>query len=148
VPTVSLRRTPHRDHLVVCGDDALAARTIEELTTRYGEFVTVILPSRQRNYGPRIARLPGVRVIEREELTTDAYRDAHVQTARALGEPAPSHIRLAGRTLFVTRSSDVAAGAVVCGLAETAARRAPRRTDPIPDRPAGPARPENCQNLR
>jgi Trk K+ transport system NAD-binding subunit len=190
VPTVSLRRTPHRDHLVVCGDDALAARTIEELTTRYGEFVTVILPSRQRNYGPRIARLPGVRVIEREELTSDAFRDAHVQSARALrllrqddlgnfhaalraaelnpelrlvvaifntslgervrsffgdcavlsgsamsapsfaaaalGEPAPSHIRLAGRTLFVTRSSDVAADAVVCGLAETAGRRAPR----------------------
>jgi Trk K+ transport system NAD-binding subunit len=190
VPTVSLRRTPHRDHLVVCGDDALAARTIEELTTRYGEFVTVILPSRQRNYGPRIARLPGVRVIEREELTSDAFRDAHVQSARALGllrqddlgnfhaalraaelnpelrlvvaifntslgervrsffgdcavlsgsamsapsfaaaalgEPAPSHIRLAGRTLFVTRSSDVTAGAIVCGLAETAGRRAPR----------------------
>jgi Trk K+ transport system NAD-binding subunit len=190
VPTVSLRRTPHRDHLVVCGDDALAARTIEELTTRYGEFVTVILPSRQRNYGPRIARLPGVRVIEREELTSEAFRDAHVQSARALallrqddlgnfhaalraaelkpelrlvvaifntslgervrsffgdcavlsgsamsapsfaaaalGEPAPSHIRLAGRTLFVTRSSDVATGAVVCGLAETAGRRAPR----------------------
>src|SRR6202042_2224745 len=84
VPTVSLRRTPHRDHLVVCGDDALAARTIEELTTRYGEFVTVILPSRQRNFGPHIARLPGVRVIEREELTADAFRDAHVQTARAL----------------------------------------------------------------
>jgi Trk K+ transport system NAD-binding subunit len=84
VPTVSLRRSPQRDHLVVCGDDALAARTIEELTTRYGEYVTVILPSRQRNYGPRIARLPGVRVIERDQLTSDAFRDAHVQSARAL----------------------------------------------------------------
>jgi Trk K+ transport system NAD-binding subunit len=190
VPTVSLRRSPQRDHLVVCGDDTLAARTVEELTTRYGEYVTVILPSRQRNYGPRIARLPGVRVIERDQLTSEAFRDAHVQSARALallrqddlgnfhaalraaelnpglrlvvavvntslgervrsffgdcavlsapamsapsfaaaalGEPAPSHIRLAGRTLFVARRSDVAAGAVVCGLAGTADPRAPR----------------------
>src|ERR1700728_213494 len=163
---------------------------VEELTIRYGEYVTVILPSRTRNAGPRIARLPGVRVIERDELSSEAFRDAHVQSARALallhqddlgnfhaalraaelnpelrlvvaifntslgervrsffgdcavlsgsamsapsfaaaalGDPAPSHIRLAGRTLFVTRSSDVAAAAVVCGLAETAGRRAPR----------------------
>ena len=190
MPTVSLRRTPHRDHLVVCGDDALAARTVEELTVRYGEYVTVILPSRQRNYGPRISRLPGVRVIERDQLSSDAFRDAHVQSARALGllhqddlgnfhaalraaelnpelrlvvaifntslgervrsffgdcavlsgsamsapsfaaaalgEPAPSHIRLAGRTLFVTRASDAAQGAVVCGLAQTTVPGAPR----------------------
>jgi hypothetical protein len=32
-----------RGHLVVCGDDALAARMVEELTVRYGEQVTVIL---------------------------------------------------------------------------------------------------------
>jgi Trk K+ transport system NAD-binding subunit len=81
---VSLRRSPHRDHLVVCGDDALAARTIDELTTRYGEYVTAILPSRERNHGPHISRLPGVRVIERDELSTDAFRDAHVESARAL----------------------------------------------------------------
>ena len=30
-----------RDHLVVCGDDALATRMVEELTVRYGEPVTV-----------------------------------------------------------------------------------------------------------
>jgi Trk K+ transport system NAD-binding subunit len=187
---VSLRRTPHRDHLVVCGDDALAARTIEELTTRYGEYVTVILPSRQRNHGPQIARLPGVRVIERDQLSADAFHDAHVQSARALallrqddlgnfhaalraaelnpdlrlvvaifntslgervrsfftdcavlsgsamsapsfaaaalGEPAPSHIRLSGRTLYVRRNSDVDPGTVVCGLAATAGGGAPR----------------------
>jgi Trk K+ transport system NAD-binding subunit len=191
VPTVSLRRTPHRDHLVVCGDDTLTARTVEELTTRYGEYVTVIMPSRQRNYGPRIAKLPGVRVIERDELTSDAFRDAHVQSARALGllrqdddlgnfhaalraaelnpelrlvvalfntslgervrsfftdcavlsapamsapsfaaaalgEPAPSHIRLAGRTLFVTRTGDVDRDAIVCGVAQTSGPASPR----------------------
>jgi Trk K+ transport system NAD-binding subunit len=163
---------------------------IEELTSRYGEDVTVILPSRQRNHGPQISRLPGVRVIEREQLSSDAFRDAHVHSARALallqqddlgnfhaalraaelnpdirlvvaifntslgervrsffgdcavlsgsamsapsfaaaalGEPAPSHIRLSGRTMYVTRSTDVDPGAVICGLAETTGRGAPR----------------------
>jgi Trk K+ transport system NAD-binding subunit len=190
VHPVSPGRSPHRDHLVVCGDDALAARTVEELTSRYGEYVTVILPSVQRNHGPHISRLPGVRVIERDELSADAFRDAHLQSARALallrqddlgnfhaalraaelnpdlrlvvaifntrlgervrsfftdcavlsgsamsapsfaaaalGEPAPSHIRLSGRTLYVRRSADVDPGAVVCGLADTAGRGAPR----------------------
>jgi Trk K+ transport system NAD-binding subunit len=37
--------------------------------------------------------------------------------AAALGEPAPSHVRLAGRTLYVARREDVDAGHVVCGLA-------------------------------
>jgi Trk K+ transport system NAD-binding subunit len=37
--------------------------------------------------------------------------------AAALGEPEPSHIRVAGRTLYVARRSDVPAGHVVCGLA-------------------------------
>src|SRR6202043_2551993 len=174
-------RSPHRDHLVVCGDDALAARTVEELTSRYGQHVTVILPSVQRNHGPAIARLPGVRVIERDELSADAFRDAHVQSARALallrqddlgnfhaalraaelnpdlrlvvaifntrlgerirtfftdcavlsessmaapsfvaaalGEPTPSHVRLAGRTLYVARREDTDAEHVICGLA-------------------------------
>jgi Trk K+ transport system NAD-binding subunit len=183
-------RSPHRDHLVVCGDDALAARTVEELTSRYGQYVTVILPSVQRNHGPAIARLPGVRVIERDELSADAFRDAHVQSARALGllrqddlgnfhaalraaelnpdlrvvvaifntrlgervrsfftdcavlsgtsmsapsfaaaalgEPAPSHIRLSGRTLYVRRSADVDPSTVVCGLAQTAGQGEPR----------------------
>jgi len=197
VSPMSPDRSPHRDHLVVCGDDALAARTVEELTTRYGEYVTVILPSAQRNHGPHISRLPRVRVIEREELTADAFRDAQVQSARALGllrqddlgnfhaalraaelhpdvrlvvaifntrlgervrsffadcavlsgsamsapsfaaaalgEPAPSHIRLAGRTLYVRRSADVDPGSVVCGLAVTAGLSEPRL---LPEDPA------------
>ncbi len=39
----------------MCGDDALAARVIEELTTTYGEEVTVLLRSRDQGQGPRIA---------------------------------------------------------------------------------------------
>jgi len=55
----------HRDHLIVCGEDALARRVVEELTTRYGQSVTVLLRSQDHGLGPQIASLPGVRVIER-----------------------------------------------------------------------------------
>jgi Trk K+ transport system NAD-binding subunit len=182
VPPLS-RLAARRDHLVVCGDDALAARVIEELTTTYGEEVTVLLRSREQGHGSRIARLPGVRIIERAELDVGAFTAAGVQTARslallrqddlgnfhaalraqelnpdlrlvvavfnmslgerirtffrdcavlsgssmsapsfvaaALGEPAPSHIRVAGRTLYVARRGDTQARRVVCGLAMT-----------------------------
>src|SRR5262249_6739790 len=70
-----------RDHLVVCGDDALASRMVEELTLRYGEEVTVILPSAERGQGPRIAQLPGVRLIERAELDHEAFLAAEVPSA-------------------------------------------------------------------
>jgi hypothetical protein len=66
-----------RDHLVVCGDDALAARVIEELTTTYGEEVTVVVRSREQAQGPRIARLPRVRIIERAELDGAAVATVH-----------------------------------------------------------------------
>jgi Trk K+ transport system NAD-binding subunit len=176
--------------LVVCGDDTLTTRTIEELTTRYGQSVTVILPSRHSNQGSRIAQLPGVRIIERDRLDTEAFRDAHLHSARALallqqddlgnfhaalravelnptirlvvaifntrlgervrsffddcavlsnsamaapafaaaalGEPAPNHIRLSGRTMYVARSSDVNPADVICGLAETGGKTGPK----------------------
>jgi hypothetical protein len=38
--------------------------------------------------------------------------------AAALGEPAPSHVRVQRRTLYLARPDDVAAGAVVCGLTD------------------------------
>jgi Trk K+ transport system NAD-binding subunit len=71
-------------HLVVCGDDLLAFRIVEELTIRYSETVTVMLPSAQRGYGPKIARLPRVRIIERAELDHQAFLAADVREARAL----------------------------------------------------------------
>ena len=177
------RLAARRDHLVVGGDDALAARVIEELTTTYGEDVTVLLRSREAGYGPRIARLPRVRIIERAELDHSAFTAAGVQSARslallrqddlgnfhaalraqeinpdlrlvvaifntslgerirtffrdcavlsgssmsapsfvaaALGEPAPSHIRMAGRTLYVARRKDINPRRIVCALAMT-----------------------------
>ncbi len=177
------RLAAHRDHLIVCGDDALACRVVEELTTTYGEPVTVLLRSRTQGQGPRIARLPRVRVIEQAELDHDAFTAAQVQSARALallrqddlgnfhaalraqelnpdlrlvvaifntslgermrsffgdcavlsgssmsapsfvaaalGEPAPSHVRVAGRTLYVVRRSAIHPRHVICGLAMT-----------------------------
>jgi Trk K+ transport system NAD-binding subunit len=47
--------------------------------------------------------------------------------AAALGEPAPSHVRVAGRTLYVARREDVDEGQVMCRL-------------DVPDDPAGATR--------
>ena len=197
MPPVSRRLSQRRDHLIVCGDDALAYRTADELTANYGERVTVLLGSAERGYGPRIAQLPGVRVIERPELDGAAFTAAQVSSARAmalmgrddlanfhaalrvqelnpdlrlvmrifntglgermrsffpdcavlssssmaapsfvaaaLGEPAPSHVRLAGRTLFVTRREDADAAHFICGLASTGEVTGPRLLPPGED---------------
>jgi Trk K+ transport system NAD-binding subunit len=168
------------NHFIVCGDGPLAYRTIEELTSRYREQVTVILPSRRRNSGPRISELPGVNVLERPDLTSEVFTEAGVASAQAvallwqddianfhaglraqdlhpgirlvvsvfntrlgehfrpfftdctvlsgtamaapsfvaaaLGEPAPSHVEVSGRTLYVARRADVLPEHVLCGL--------------------------------
>ncbi len=192
------RRADRRgDHLIVCGDGPLSYRITDELTSRYGEHVTVILPDRRQHHGPQISALPRVRVLEYPELSSQAFTDADVQSARALavlwqddvgnlhaglraqelnpglrlvlaifnrrlgehirmlfpdctvlsgtamsapafvaaalGEPAPSHVRVQRRTLYLARPDDVAASAVVCGLAEEEA--GPRLLPPG----AGPA---------
>jgi Trk K+ transport system NAD-binding subunit len=193
VPPVS-RLAARRDHLVVCGDDALACRVIEELTTTFGEEVTVLLRSREEGQGPRISRLPRVRIIERAQLDAAAFTAAGVQSARslallrqddlgnfhaalraqelnpdlrlvvaifntslgerirtffrdcavlsgssmsapsfvaaALGEPAPSHIRVAGRTLYVARRAGISPRRVVCGLAMSQDPFSPRLLPP------------------
>jgi Trk K+ transport system NAD-binding subunit len=185
VPTVPLRRDRRFGHLIVCGDSSLAFRVTTELTAGYGESVTVIMPSKERNHGPKIAQLAGVRVIERRTLGDEAFHDARVGSARALallqpddvgnfnaalraqelsadlrivlhifnsrlgervrpffhdcavlsessvaapsfvaaalGEPAPSHVRLAGRTLYAARRSETDPAQVICGLADTTA---------------------------
>src|SRR5215469_1260825 len=175
---------PSGNHFIVCGDGPLAYRVTEELTSRYREQVTVIMPSRRRNSGPRISALPGIRLLERPELTSEAFTEAAVASARAvallwqddivnfhaalraqdlnpdlrmvvavfntrlgehfrrfftdctvlsgtamaspsfvaaaLGEPAPSHVEVAGRTLFVARREDVVPDHIVCGLGAVA----------------------------
>jgi Trk K+ transport system NAD-binding subunit len=183
-------------HLIVCGDDALAYRVVEELATNYGEQVTVLLGSVSRGHGPRIAQLPGVRVIEQLDLDSAAFAAAQVHSARAialmgrddlanfhaalraqdlnpdlrmvmrifntglgermraffpdcavlsssamaapsfvaaaLGEPTPSHVRLAGRTLYVARSGQADTTQVLCGLASPGDRTVPGLLPPTP----------------
>jgi Trk K+ transport system NAD-binding subunit len=168
-------------HFVVCGDNPLAYRIARELTGRYEQDVVVILADKLRNHGPQIAALPGVTVREYAELTSEAFTDADVASARAmalvgpddlanfhaalraqelnpdlrlvvaaynrrlgdhitgffrdctvlsrsqlaapalvaaaLGEIAPSHVRLSGRTLYVARRDDGVTRRVLCGLA-------------------------------
>src|SRR6516162_8995968 len=167
---------------------------VEELSVRYGEQVTVILPSAQRGHGPIMARLPGVRLIERADLDHHAFLAADLPSARALallrqddlgnfhaalraqelnpdlrlvvaifntslgerirsffrdcavlsgssmsapsfvaaalGEPAPSHIRVAGRTLYMARRTDIKPKSVVCALAMTQDPMSPRLFPP------------------
>jgi Trk K+ transport system NAD-binding subunit len=69
---------------VVCGDDPLAHRLIEELVSRYGVEVTAIVPSRRRNHGPQIASLVGQhggRLVETDRLDGEAFRQADVAGA-------------------------------------------------------------------
>jgi Trk K+ transport system NAD-binding subunit len=84
MPAPPQRADSPGDHLIVCGDGPLAYRITEELTSRYGERVTVILPSRQRNHGPQISGLPGVQILEHPELSSHAFTDADIGSARAL----------------------------------------------------------------
>lgn len=169
---------------VVCGDNPLAHRLVDELISRYDAQVTVILQSRERNHGPQLDALPGVRIVEAARLDAEAFRRAKLArasglalvaqddagnihaalraqelhpgirlvirmfnmrlghgvrrlfrdcavlsdasiaapelVAAALGAIAPNFVRLPGRTLYVTRRSDVPPGDVVCGIAMTA----------------------------
>jgi Trk K+ transport system NAD-binding subunit len=193
-PLSARRQRGRRDHLVVCGSDALALRMVEDLAVRYAEQVTVIMRSAERDHGPQIARLPGVRVVERPETDRQAFLEADLGSARglalldqddlgnfhaalraqeinaglrlvisifntslgernrtffadcavlsesamaapsfvaaALGEPAPSHVRLSGRTLYVARREDVDSGHVVCGLSASDDAGTPDLTSP------------------
>jgi len=84
------RRSPQSRptrRLIVCGDDPLTHRLIEELVSRYGVEVTAVLPSRRRNHGPQIAGLlsrNGGRVVETDRLDVEAFRQAGAATADAL----------------------------------------------------------------
>ncbi len=161
----------------------------EELTARYGLAVTAIVPSTADRHAARLTVMPGVRVLERAVLDSDAFLDAGLPTARglailheddlgnfhaalraqelspglrlviaifnvglgvrirsffadcavlsqartaapslvaaALGEPAPSHLRMAGQTMYVARREQVGAGKIICGLADDIDAEAP-----------------------
>ncbi|MEV0649338.1 NAD-binding protein [Phytomonospora sp. NPDC050363] len=79
-PLAARRR---KSHLIVCGDDALAFRLVEELCERE-EQVTVLLRSKKRGHGPQIARISKVIVIEAERLDEDALRSAGIDNAKSI----------------------------------------------------------------
>jgi Trk K+ transport system NAD-binding subunit len=60
------------------------------------------------------------------EVMSDSAMAAPAFVAAALGEPAPTHFRHAGRTLYVARRDDVRPDTIVCGLADTRQRNNPR----------------------
>ncbi|MGH2604690.1 MAG: NAD-binding protein, partial [Dehalococcoidia bacterium] len=80
VRPLSRRKAP----FIVCGDNPLAFRLIEDLTARYRADVHAIMPSKTRNYGPQIAAMAGVRVFEADRLDAEAFRAAQIRDARAV----------------------------------------------------------------
>jgi Trk K+ transport system NAD-binding subunit len=69
---------------VVCGDDSLAYRLAEELRVRHNGEVTVILRSRHEGYGPRLAKLDGVSLVEADQPDADSFAAARLDQAEAL----------------------------------------------------------------
>jgi len=80
------------NHFIVCGDGSLAYRIASELTTRYGEDVVVVLPDPAKNYGPSISALPRVSVLTHVALTSGAFTDADIATARGLVLAGPEDL--------------------------------------------------------
>ncbi|MFG2824071.1 potassium channel family protein [Kitasatospora sp. NPDC048365] len=74
--------------MVVCGDDALALRLAQELTTVYGRPVTVVIRSLREGQGPQLAALaaqhPGLRLVEAADLASHTLAAAGVREAAAL----------------------------------------------------------------
>ncbi len=74
----------HR-RFVVCGDNPMAYRLIEELATRYDLQVTAIVPPQPSRWGLRIREVPEVEVIEAEQLDVDAFTRARLDGVDAVG---------------------------------------------------------------
>ncbi len=69
-------------------------------------------------------------------VLSEAQMAAPSLVAAALGEPAPSHVRMASRTMYVARREDVGADNIICGLAADADADAPDLLPPD-DRSSG-----------
>ena len=63
-------------------------------------------------------------------VLSEAQMAAPSLVAAALGEPAPSHVRMASRTMYVARREDVGADNIICGLAADADAEAPMLLPP------------------
>jgi Trk K+ transport system NAD-binding subunit len=63
-------------------------------------------------------------------VLSEAQMAAPSLVAAALGEPAPSHVRMASRTMYVTRRGQVGADQIICGLAVSIDADAPNLLPP------------------
>ena len=63
-------------------------------------------------------------------VLSEAEMAAPSLVAAALGEPAPSHVEMAGRTMYVARRADVGADQIICGLAAGSDADAPNLLPP------------------
>ena len=70
-------------------------------------------------------------------VLSEAQMAAPSLVAAALGEPAPSHVRMASRTMYVARREDVGADQIICGLAAEQRRRDAPNLLPPADPAAG-----------
>jgi len=82
--TVELRDGALRRRFVVCGDNPMALRLIDELVTQYEAHVAVILPSTQENWAPEICRVPGIEVVVSDRLDAGAFARARLPEAAAV----------------------------------------------------------------
>src|SRR5262249_8872775 len=85
------------ERFVVCGDDPLTSRVVEELAVRFDADVTVVLRSRLQGRGPEIGRLERVRIVEADQID-----DAVLRTAGALDATALVMVDRDGVTNFRT----------------------------------------------
>jgi len=63
-------------------------------------------------------------------VLSEAEMAAPSLVAAALGEPAPSHVEMASRTMYVARREEVGADQVICGLAASSEADAPNLLPP------------------
>jgi Trk K+ transport system NAD-binding subunit len=63
-------------------------------------------------------------------VLSEAQMAAPSLVAAALGEPAPSHVRMASRTMYVARREDVGADQIICGLAASSDADTPNLVPP------------------
>jgi Trk K+ transport system NAD-binding subunit len=81
-----LRRTGAAGpHYVVCGDNPLAYRLVQELLLAAADArVTVVVPPRRRRTAGDVAEIPGARVLTAERLDSGVFRSAGLEAADAL----------------------------------------------------------------
>jgi Trk K+ transport system NAD-binding subunit len=77
-------RRARANHFVISGFDGLAYRLAEELTTRYGADVVVLMTPEQQRTGRDFEELAGVRVVVVDRLDERAFGRADLGTASGL----------------------------------------------------------------